>query len=66
MKMHAKFIGRSCIAFEKDKIYQAIGYDPDQNLVAVVDESNENYLYSPELFEFGGDYHDLPIVSMFI
>lgn len=50
MEMKAKFIGSSCVAFENGKIYQAIGYDPDQNLAAVVDESNENYLYSPDFF----------------
>ena len=37
-----------------------VGYDSQANLLSIVDESRENYLYLPNLFEFVGDYRKFP------
>ncbi len=58
--IEAKYIGPTCLAFDYGKTYKAVGYDSILKWVSIVDESNENYLYSPDLFEFSGSFELLP------
>lgn len=58
--IEAKYIGSTCLAFDHGKIYKAVGYDSSMKWVSVVDESNENYLYHTDLFEFSGSIEQLP------
>lgn len=56
----ATYIGKDSLSFIHGHQYLAVGYDSQANLLSIVDESRENYLYLPNLFEFAGDYHKLP------
>lgn len=56
----ATYIGKDSLSFLHGHQYLVVGYDSETNLFSIVDESRENYLYLPNLFEFVGDYHKLP------
>lgn len=56
----ATYIGRDSLSFIHGHKYFVVGYDSETNLLSIVDESRENYLYLPNLFEFAGDYRKLP------
>ena len=56
----ATYIGRDSLSFIHGHEYLVVGYDSETNLLSIVDESRENYLYLPNLFEFAGDYRKLP------
>lgn len=58
--MKIRYIGETCVSLEKNREYRAIGYDPILNSIAVIDESNEAYLYPPSVFEVDGNYKELP------
>ena len=50
-----KYIGKSNSDIENGEVYQCIGewYDEKKQLhdLAVIDDSGEDYLYSPKVFE---------------
>lgn len=56
----ATYIGKGSLSFIHGHQYLVVGYDSQANLLSIVDESRENYLYLPNLFEFAGDYRKLP------
>ena len=56
----ATYIGKDSLSFIHGYQYLVVGYDSQANLLSIVDESRENYLYLPNLFEFAGDYRKLP------
>lgn len=55
----ATYIGKDSLSFRHGHKYLVVGYDSETNLLSIVDESRENYLYLPSLFEFAGDYRKL-------
>ena len=47
-----KYIGESDeISFINGKTYYCVGYDKEHNMARLVDETNEDYLYSLNNFE---------------
>ena len=56
----ATYIGKDSLSFIHGHQYLVVGYDSEANLLSIVDETRENYLYLPNLFEFVGDYRKLP------
>lgn len=56
----ATYIGKDSLSFIHGHQYLVVGYDSEANLLSIVDESRENYLYLPNLFEFTEDYRKLP------
>ena len=59
-ELNVTYLRETCVSLEKGKEYLAIGYDPILDSIAVIDESNEAYLYPPSAFEINGDYTKLP------
>ncbi|KAF1295697.1 hypothetical protein BAU15_03950 [Enterococcus sp. JM4C] len=59
-EVDVRYIGKTGVAFDSGKIYKAVAYLPDENLISVTDESNEDYLYMPKSFELLGDIEKLP------
>lgn len=48
--MKVKYIGETVpVALEKNKVYEALGYESD--FIRVIDESGEDYLYDSDKFE---------------
>lgn len=41
----ATYIGKDCLSFIHGHQYLVVGYDSEANLLSIVDESRENYLY---------------------
>lgn len=56
----ATYIGKDSLSFIHGHQYLVVDYDSQANLLSIVDESRENYLYLPNLFEFTEDYRKLP------
>ena len=47
-----KYIGETDeFSFINGKIYNCVGYDKEHNMARLVDETNEDYLYSLKNFE---------------
>ncbi len=47
-----KYIGETDeLSFINGKIYNCVGYDKKSNMARIVDETNEDYLYSLDNFE---------------
>jgi len=44
------------IAFIKGKIYDCVGYDEEQNMIRLVDETGEDYVYKKDNFELVEDF----------
>lgn len=57
------YLGETCVAFDKGKTYVATSYDPRLDRIGVIDESGEDYIYSPRAFKIHGDYKQLPKVD---
>ena len=56
----ATYIGKDSLSFIHGHQYLVVAYDSETNLLSIVDESRENHLYLPNLFEFTEDYRKLP------
>ena len=51
-----KYIGETDeLSFINGKIYNCVGYDEEHNMARLVDETNEDYLYSLDEFELVKD-----------
>ena len=52
-KMFIKYIGKSCVSFEKNKEYELVSeiMYMGKDYYLVIDESGEAYPYKPELFQ---------------
>ena len=59
-EIKVRWLGKTGVAFDHGKIYKAVAYLPEENLISVIDESNEDYLYMPSSFELLGNVDDLP------
>lgn len=47
-----RYIGETDeLSFINGKIYNCVGYDEEHNMARIVDETNEDYLYSLKNFE---------------
>ncbi|MDH6365016.1 hypothetical protein M2139_002017 [Enterococcus sp. PF1-24] len=53
----------TCVSLEKGKTYKAVGFDPTLKSIAVIDESNETYMYPPSAFKIIADYKKLPLLD---
>lgn len=47
--MKVKFKGKSTVSLTKDKIYEVLSVE--ETWYRIVDDTGEDYLFSPELFE---------------
>lgn len=52
-----KFIGNDGgISFTKDKIYDCVGYDEELDMIRLVDDTEEDYLFKEDNFELVEDF----------